>query len=601
MKRETSRNEKSTAHWPSTREEARAQGLNRYFSGVPCKRGHIEARYVSTNQCVKCQGEHARRLGGWKARPSKEGFLQRVRDKVEKEWGGRLLSSEYIHAKSDLNIRCPKGHLFSAKWSDLNRKRNQRCPCPDCKQEKHSQRMHDNLRTVEELKKFARIEHEGDCLATSPVPMNTKVFWKCKNPLHEKFLACVSNVFYQRNWCRECDRERRRLHPPRLKISRKAVESLLKERGIEIIAPLEVDDWPGSKTRLTVRCADGHLWDAEASNLIYAKSGCPECRRRNGEQITRAIFEATFGSEFPSCCPPWLEGKKGRSLELDGYCESLKLAFEYQGPHHFTEDDVRERDALKREACLKQGVKLVEVEWAKKPFPQSNVLENVARALLEAGIGRKPIMPQGNLFPGELAKLQRFAKEEWGGSLVSTVYSGSETPHEWRCSNPDHPTWRAEPCRVKKRGHWCPACAGNRRLGLDGLRSWGERVGLELVDEVDHATDEPFNWRCKQAQHLIRRRKGDIEESLKKGHPACSQCGRGRSVNVLAIKKKAEDFAASVQPIIIDIVNEGPTAVARRLNERHVRTRTGKPWSPSTVKNLLDRLNGLSTERKDVD
>jgi hypothetical protein len=98
----------------------------------------MAARYVSTNNCVPCQVEHARRLGGWKARPSKEEFLQRVRDKVEKEWGGVLLSSEYIKAKSDLNIQCPKGHLFSAKWSDLKQK--QRCPCPHCKREKHSQR-----------------------------------------------------------------------------------------------------------------------------------------------------------------------------------------------------------------------------------------------------------------------------------------------------------------------------------------------------------------------------------------------------------------------------------------------------------------------------
>ena len=104
---------------------------------------------------------------------------------------------------------------------------------------------------------------------------------------------------------------------------------------------------------------------------------------------------------------------------MDGYSESLKLAFEYQGPHHFTDDDVRERDILKRQACLKQGVKLVEVEWAKKPFPPSNVLTNVARALSEAGIPNVPTMPEENLFRGELEELQRFAEKEWGGSLTA--------------------------------------------------------------------------------------------------------------------------------------------------------------------------------------
>ena len=376
----------------------------------------MAARYVSTNNCVPCQVEHARRLGGWKARLSKEEFLQRVRDKVEKEWGGVLLSSEYVKAKSDLNIQCPKDHLFSATWSDLKQK--QRCPCPDCKREKDSQRMHANLRTVKELRKFARIEHEGDCLGTSPVPMNTKVLWQCKNPLHKPFPACVSNVFYQGNWCPVCDAERRRLHPPKPQISQKSVESLLEERGIEIIAPPGDEDWRGSETRLRVRCANGHPWDAEASNLIYAKNGCPECPQI-GERIARGIFEATFGSKFLKCRPRWLKEETGQSLELDGYSGSLKLAFEYQGPHHFTDDDVRERDILKRQACLKQGVKLIEVEWAKKPFPPSNVLTNVARALSEAGIPDVPTMPEENLFLGELEELQRFAEKEWGGSLTA--------------------------------------------------------------------------------------------------------------------------------------------------------------------------------------
>ena len=37
------------------REEARAKGLKRFFTGVPCKRsGHIAESYVSTAWCVEC-------------------------------------------------------------------------------------------------------------------------------------------------------------------------------------------------------------------------------------------------------------------------------------------------------------------------------------------------------------------------------------------------------------------------------------------------------------------------------------------------------------------------------------------------------------------
>jgi hypothetical protein len=36
------------------RKEALAQGLTHYFTGKPCKRGHIATRYVSTANCVEC-------------------------------------------------------------------------------------------------------------------------------------------------------------------------------------------------------------------------------------------------------------------------------------------------------------------------------------------------------------------------------------------------------------------------------------------------------------------------------------------------------------------------------------------------------------------
>jgi hypothetical protein len=39
-----------------TREEAKAKGLKRFFSGAPCKNGHIAERYVGNRSvCLQCQ------------------------------------------------------------------------------------------------------------------------------------------------------------------------------------------------------------------------------------------------------------------------------------------------------------------------------------------------------------------------------------------------------------------------------------------------------------------------------------------------------------------------------------------------------------------
>lgn len=34
--------------------EAKAQGLKRYFTGIPCRRGHVDERRVSNLSCVVC-------------------------------------------------------------------------------------------------------------------------------------------------------------------------------------------------------------------------------------------------------------------------------------------------------------------------------------------------------------------------------------------------------------------------------------------------------------------------------------------------------------------------------------------------------------------
>lgn len=45
---------------PSTRAEAFAVGADRYFTGAPCKHGHIAERYVS-GSCVGCREAHYKR------------------------------------------------------------------------------------------------------------------------------------------------------------------------------------------------------------------------------------------------------------------------------------------------------------------------------------------------------------------------------------------------------------------------------------------------------------------------------------------------------------------------------------------------------------
>ena len=47
-------------HLPKTRAEAVAARSPKYFTGLPCKRGHLAPRYVDNSVCMTCRAEDVR-------------------------------------------------------------------------------------------------------------------------------------------------------------------------------------------------------------------------------------------------------------------------------------------------------------------------------------------------------------------------------------------------------------------------------------------------------------------------------------------------------------------------------------------------------------
>lgn len=95
--------------------------------------------------------------------------------------------------------------------------------------------------------------------------------------------------------------------------------------------------------------------------------GCPKCNRHGGvkEDICRKVFQHLFCVDFPTARSHFLKGSKGWPLELDGFSQELKLAFEHQGMHHydknhkFYSDRVIENDQLKVKLCKENGITLI--------------------------------------------------------------------------------------------------------------------------------------------------------------------------------------------------------------------------------------------------
>lgn len=101
----------------------------------------------------------------------------------------------------------------------------------------------------------------------------------------------------------------------------------------------------------------------------------PKKKREYGksENTCRKIFEAIFDKEFPSIRPDFLKNPvSGQNLELDGYCEELKLAFEYDGAQHnkYTPHFHKDRhdfdyqvskDKYKSQKCKEFGIDLIRI------------------------------------------------------------------------------------------------------------------------------------------------------------------------------------------------------------------------------------------------
>lgn len=89
-----------------------------------------------------------------------------------------------------------------------------------------------------------------------------------------------------------------------------------------------------STHKLTWQCKEGHTWSAAPASIENAKSWCPFCKESKGENACRIIFQEIYGKTFSKIRPNWLKNKDGYNLEIDGINLELKIAFEYNGIQH---------------------------------------------------------------------------------------------------------------------------------------------------------------------------------------------------------------------------------------------------------------------------
>lgn len=167
------------------------------------------------------------------------------------------------------------------------------------------------------------------------------------------------------------------------------------------------------------------------------------------EPLCRQVMEHLFQDKFPSTFRV-LTGKvlnRPRPLELDGYCEQLKIAFEYQGnkSHWFKDHPIYNqtiiRDKLKIKFCKKLGIHLVvipKIKETRNKWNSENIFNHVLESIRKSY--KNLDMPTLNLnkFIVDLSKNSHAFKKinelkeishKNKGKLISTSWKGARDLH----------------------------------------------------------------------------------------------------------------------------------------------------------------------------
>ena len=298
-----------------------------------CKEGHrwkatwVNVGYKSSTWCPEC----------WKDEKSVNCDIHEL-NKVANTKGGKCIEWKEGKGYSAKYVwECEKSHRWITKATNVLGKKDTWCP--------HCRKL-----TIDDCIKEAD-KRGGKCLDTEYINKRTIMNWECKKG--HKFKLRLGIIRNNGRWCRKCGIDEKRLDISEAhKIAEKNGGKCLSTEYINLETPMR---W---------RCERGHEWEVALQGIRHSNNWCPRCLYKS-EFLTRQIFESLFDKKFTK--------KILERLELDGYCEELNLAFEYNGIQHEKyspyfhrdgPDDFQaqlERDTRKRELCEKNGIRLIDI------------------------------------------------------------------------------------------------------------------------------------------------------------------------------------------------------------------------------------------------
>ncbi|MEO5571637.1 MAG: hypothetical protein ABIT08_14770 [Bacteroidia bacterium] len=304
--------------------------------------------------------------------------------KIVEAKNGKCLSS-FTDSKTKLTWQCDKGHTWQAVSNVIKGGHW----CPYCSGRARL--------TIEYMYELAKL-HNGKCLSHVYTNSTTPLMWECSRG-HTWMGAPVKVT--TGHWCRICSYD---IVSEKLRGDINELKEIAKSNGGKLLSK----EYKNRYAPLQWQCSKGHIWIADANNIIFGKTWCPVCANRVKLSIEEMQFIAASR-----------EGKCLSSKYVDG-----KTNLEWQ--------------------CNKGHT------WKAKPA-------SIKRGSWCAICSNSK---KGISFRNPISIYISIAKK-YGGKLLSENYLNAHTHLKWQCAK-GH-VWSAQPAKIKNSGTWCPYCAGKRK------------------------------------------------------------------------------------------------------------------------------------------
>ena len=447
-----------------------------------------------------------------------------------KSKGGLCLSKKYIGNKEPLRWQCKCGYKWSASLGNIRKG----TWCPKCS----TQRGADKIRkSIDDAKKLAKT-FGGKCLSKTYVNNKTPLKWKCKKGhIWESKLNSVANGY----WCLKCSGYAKKEIPELQEVAKQRYGKLLSKT------------YKNSKEKLKWECNEGHIFEANWQK-VQTGSWCNYCKGGYGERLTRIIFEHIFKVKFPNTRPKWLRSPiTNNVIELDGYNEKLKIAFEHQGMQHYKEieffnQNLGDRiivDKHKKKECRKKGITLIDIPEIGSVIQPQDAFEYILNIVVKKKLPVKKKSPltvkeyNKVYITGEkenFQKLKDFLKSH-KCTVLNKIYPGIHGKLSLKCDVCGN-KWKRIVNNTFEIQSFCQNC--EEKSKLDECIDFAKNKGGKLISKKYKLALTKLDWECKQGH---RWKMSPIV--VLKGGQWCPKCGvRSRS------QKAIENFLVNFTQLL---------------------------------------------------